>query len=511
MDQGASARRDADEIPNENSDLWPLPKGWCWAQLRDIAALNPPTSFEELDADTSISFVPMRAVSEETGDIDVSARRPIGEVSKGYVRFRNGDVIFAKITPCMENGKIAPVINLPEGIGAGSTEFHVLRPVAVDQRYLWYWTVRRAFRHQAQLRMSGSAGQLRAVPLAPLPEPCRLSEPSSAASLRASMGYSPRSARVRRRWKERERDSKPSVELLLKAAVTGELTKDWRSANPVTETGHDLVARIKAERARKALGKGVRGRRATETPSPDASVLRELPDSWAYVTLGALFDIATGSTPSRADPSLWNGGIPWVSSGEVAFCRIHSTRETISETGLGNRVSRLHPAGTVLLAMIGEGKTRGQCAILEIPAANNQNAAAIRVSETSIPPEFVYRSLEERYFKSRQESQGGNQPALNAGKVSEMPIALPPLAEITEILRQVDDALAAASDTLTMLEAEGADAARLKQSILKAAFDGRLVPQDPADEPAAVILACTAAATQGAGSRRHGRPRKLLV
>lgn len=196
-----------------------------------------------------------------------------------------------------------------------------------------------------------------------------------------------------------------------------------------------------------------------------------------------------------------------MSSGEVAFCRIRATRETISNAGLGNAATRLNPVGTVLLAMIGEGKTRGQCAILEVAAANNQNAAAIRVSATPIPPEFIYQVLEERYFRSRRESQGGNQPALNGGKVAEMAIPLPPLNEIVEILRRVSDARSAAADTLSMLDAEAADAARLKQSILKAAFEGRLVPQDPADAPANALLA-RSVANPPAFRAKRGRTRK---
>lgn len=294
---------------------------------------------------------------------------------------------------------------------------------------------------------------------------------------------------------------------LLRAAVTGELTKDWRAKNAGGETGHGLLARIRRERETRAPAKG-RGRRAAETPPLDTSTLPELPEGWAWGTLGELFEITTGATPSRSDPSLWSGDIPWVSSGEVAFCRIRSTRESISAAGLGNPATRLNPAGTVLLAMIGEGKTRGQCAILDVAAANNQNAAAIRVSATPIPPEFVYHVLEERYFRSRRESQGGNQPALNGAKVAEMTIPMPPLREIAEILRRVSEALAACDDTRAMLDAEAADAARLKQSILKAAFEGRLVPQDPADEPAGALLARLAADRPAAEPRRRGRPAK---
>ncbi|MGZ3382969.1 MAG: restriction endonuclease subunit S, partial [Isosphaeraceae bacterium] len=120
-------------------------------------------------------------------------------------------------------------------------------------------------------------------------------------------------------------------------------------------------------------------------PQPlDASSLPSLPDAWVWATIGQLFDVFVGATPSRGNPGFWNGDIPWVSSGEVAFGRIRDTREKITNEGLGNPQTRLHPAGTVMLAMIGEGKTRGQAAILDIPAAHNQNCASIRVSDTEI-------------------------------------------------------------------------------------------------------------------------------
>jgi type I restriction enzyme S subunit len=138
--------------------------------------------------------------------------------------------------------------------------------------------------------------------------------------------------------------------------------------------------------------------------------------------------------------------------------------------------------------MIGEGKTRGQCAILDISACNNQNAAAMRVSKTPIDPMFIYLVLQERYFRSRRESQGGNQPALNAQKVSSMIVPLPPVEEITEIVRQVNDVL---------VETEVAEHShseidllkkQLRQSVLKLAFEGGLVPQDFSGEPASTIL-----------------------
>ena len=125
----------------ETDGPWPLPEGWCWTTTHTVAPVNPSTNFDDLDPASEIPFLPMATVAEESGKIDLSIRRPLQAVAKGYVRFMEGDVIFAKITPCMENGKVAPVVGLPGRYAAGSTEFHVLRPVAVDQRYLWYWLV----------------------------------------------------------------------------------------------------------------------------------------------------------------------------------------------------------------------------------------------------------------------------------------------------------------------------------------------------------------------------------
>lgn len=139
----------ANELP-ETDGPWPLPAGWCWTNTNTVAAINPATSFDTLDPASEIPFIPMAAVAEETGKIDLSARRLIRDVAKGYVRFMEGDVIFAKITPCMENGKVAPVVGLPGDHAAGSTEFHVFRPSAVDQRYLWYWLVSQGFRGRAK-------------------------------------------------------------------------------------------------------------------------------------------------------------------------------------------------------------------------------------------------------------------------------------------------------------------------------------------------------------------------
>jgi type I restriction enzyme S subunit len=178
-----------------------------------------------------------------------------------------------------------------------------------------------------------------------------------------------------------------------------------------------------------------------------------------------------------------------VKSGEVAFCRIEETEETITQSGLANSSTDVHPTGTVLLGMIGEGKTRGQAAILDVPAAHNQNCAALRVSESEIPPEYVYYFLESRYERTRTLGSGNNQPALSKSRVEAMQIPVPPLAEQVRIVAEIDRRCSVIDELEASIEANLTRAERLRQAILKRAFEGRLVEQDPDDEPASALLA----------------------
>ena len=129
-------------------------------QLADICEINPKA--EVLDDNTLVSFVAMPGVSEE-GRIKVDTLRTYCEVKKGFTSFKEGDVLFAKITPCMENGKGALAVGLRNGVGFGSTEFHVLRPdsAIVLGQWLYYLTSWPVFRKNAEKHMTGSAGQKR--------------------------------------------------------------------------------------------------------------------------------------------------------------------------------------------------------------------------------------------------------------------------------------------------------------------------------------------------------------
>lgn len=158
-----------------------------------------------------------------------------------------------------------------------------------------------------------------------------------------------------------------------------------------------------------------------------------------------------------------------MSSGEVGNNYISNTREKITHKALGESFARVNPKGSVLVAMIGQGKTRGQTAILDIDAATNQNVCAIRPYD-GIIPEIVWYFFLSRYERTRSGASGGNQPALNGIKIRNTVFGLPSIAEANEIIRK----LRKMEGLLNQLEAQITQnqtyAEQLMQAVLREAF-----------------------------------------
>ncbi|MBA4376293.1 MAG: hypothetical protein C0401_09005 [Anaerolinea sp.] len=142
-------------------DLETNPKGFPLDLLGNVVRINPGID-RQVALDSKVSFVPMMRVNEQTGKIISSDEKIFCEVSKGYTPFLENDVLFAKITPCMENGKSAIASRLINGIGFGSTEFHVLRPIKFTTSEWIFWLIRKKeFRQLASKSFTGTAGQQR--------------------------------------------------------------------------------------------------------------------------------------------------------------------------------------------------------------------------------------------------------------------------------------------------------------------------------------------------------------
>jgi type I restriction enzyme S subunit len=264
---------------------------------------------------------------------------------------------------------------------------------------------------------------------------------------------------------------------ILAAACSGRLTSDWRMKREEIEHASELLKRIKHARI------GPRGSSSCVMPTNPIEAIEsqtELPNSWVNCRANQIAAIGLGGTPSRKIPEYWNGDVPWVSSGEVANCDIHGTTEKITRSGLENSNAKMYPIGTVLIAMIGEGKTRGQSALLNIEACTNQNVAALVFDGGNVVPRYIWFWALGEYEKHRSGGRGGNYPALNGQIVKQFTIPLPPLFEQHEIVRRVEALFALTAKIEAGVASASARAESLIQSTLAKAFRGELVTTEHA-------------------------------
>lgn len=158
----------------------------------------------------------------------------------------------------------------------------------------------------------------------------------------------------------------------------------------------------------------------------------------------------------------------------MKFQSINNTEEMITENGLQNSSTNVQPIGTVLLAMIGEGKTRGQAAILNIPAAHNQNTAAILVSKTPCNPKYIYHYLNLNYENTRRVGSGNNQKALNKERVRAIRFPFVSFEKQNIIVKEIESRLSVCDSIEKTIDPALQEAEALRQSILKQAFEGGL-------------------------------------
>jgi len=423
----------------------------------------------------------MASVEALTGKMDTSRRRPLSEVAKGFVRFATGDVIFAKITPCMENGKIAVVPELPCGIGYGSTEFHVIRPrQGISSEYVFYFVLQEWFRGDARRHMTGAVGQQRVpadyvrkvrIPVAPEAEQRRI-----VARIEELFGEIEAGKQELEKAREGLAAYRRSI---LKAAVTGELTREWREKNAPNETGADLLARILTERRDgiEASGKsGLAGKRrsarsgrnsgANEIGDPVPSLLAPLPRAWCWAFGAQIF--------------LW-------SSGENLTAK--QMRGGPYPVYGGNGVSGHHNQRIVERPTLVVGRVGAHCGNVHLttgPAWITDNAIYATYAPEGVSLEYLKLVLSAARLNQR--AAGSGQPFVNQTILNTTPIPLPPLAEQREICAIVEELLSSAFDVETALGAQQKEIQGLRQSILAAGFSGKLTSQDPADEPASVLL-----------------------
>lgn len=426
-----------------------LPISWANPPISDCCDLNPKIDKSQFDDTQVVHFIPMPAVEALTNKVDVSATRPFGEVKKGYTPFKSGDVIFAKITPCMENGKMAVVPELPHELAFGSTEFHVIRPRSgLDAFWFFNFLSSRSYRATAEHNMTGAVGQRRVpidfiaksrIPLPPLAEQKRIV--AKIEELFSELESGEESLRVARRQLGVYRQS------LLKQAFEGKLT---RSRKVELVPLRDLIT---------GLSQGW---------SPKCELNRTPKfDEWAIIKTTAIQHCSYDDSEAKPLPPPFEPR-PSIEIKDGDF--LMTRKGPRSRAGVSCYVRKTRP-----LLMVCDTVYRFRCI------------------EEKVHPlylELALNSPDVLHAIDRQKagiSESGL--SLTHTKIGTVEIPLCSLPEQQEIVRILDEQFEVVERNEREIDAALKRSEALRQSILKKAFTGQLVPQDPSDEPASALLA----------------------
>jgi len=445
---------------------------WLKVPLTEAIELNPKADRRLLADDTEVSFVPMAAIEAGSGQVDTSTVRPYAEVKKGYTHFRNGDVLFAKITPCMENGKMAVARNLRNGIGFGSTEFHVLRPRdGVDPYYVYHFVSSRSYRSEAAHHMTGAVGQKR-VPLAfleqsqiPLPE---FSEQRRiVAEIEKQFSRLDEAVAGIQRVKANIKRYKAAV---LKAAVEGRLVPTEadlaRREGRGYETGAQLLPCILEARRSQSQSKG----KYKEPAAPDTTNLPDLPEGWTWASVNQL--VANLTDGDHQPPPQTEFGIPFLVIGNVRRGKVDFTdTRFVGENYYASLdASRRPQRGDLLYTLVG---TYG----IAVPVETNeqfciQRHMAILRPHGQTPMEYLTIAMSSGFVfrQATAVATGTAQLTVPLAGLRNIAIPLPPLAEQHRIVAEVDRLLSIAREVEAEVENNLKHSQALRQSVLISAF-----------------------------------------
>lgn len=453
-------------IPKLSHTPFPIPVNWCWSQIAEIGILNPRNDAPDgLDA----SFVPMPLIAAEYGVANKHEVRPWAEIKKGYTHFSEGDVGLAKITPCFENGKSTVFRNLTGGIGSGTTELHIVRPLFVDQDYILLFLKSPHFIETGIPMMTGTAGQKRVpteyfahspFPLPPLAEQHRI-----VAKVDELMALCDQ-LDAARKTREETRDRLTVASLArLNAPAPETFADDARfmiDALPALTARPDQIKKIRQT----ILNLAVHGKLVPQDPNDRAARLPPLrqftaasgmddavfeqfrnlivlPNGWKIAPLARLSEHIVDcphTTPK------------WTDHGEICVrtnqlrprsLDLSEPRFVSPETYL-ERIERLEPRANDILYSREGGILGIACRVpVGVRLCLGQRLMLIRTgSETRA--DFLEIVLNAPFITdiAKIRTTGGAAPRVNMSTVRAYPIPLPPLAEQHRIVAKVDELMA---------------------------------------------------------------------
>ncbi|WP_218239613.1 restriction endonuclease subunit S [Comamonas fluminis] len=436
-----------EEIPFE------LPVGWEWSNLKTIGLINPRNS--EADA-VKASFVQMSSIPVEFSVAHASETRLWQEIKTGFTQFSEGDVGVAKITPCFENGKSTVFQNLSNGIGAGTTELHIVRPLGdIDRKYVLLFLKTPGFLKDGEEVMTGSAGQKRLprsyfeskpFPLPPLAEQSRIvarveslmqlcdaleaqgqleaiQHQQLLQALLGSLAQSADAAELAHNWQrvathfdvllDRPEAIDALEQTILQLAVRGLLVPQ----DPTDEPASELLKKIRTEKDR-LIAEG-KIKRDTLLPAiGDEEKPFVLPLGWEWVRLAGLIRINSGDGLTSAQMAK-DGIIPVYG---------------------GNGVNGYHDKANVSKPTLVIGRVGYYCGSVHVTPSEawvTDNAFITKYSENFIDMSWLYWLLRATNLKENDSATA--QPVISGKKVYPIVVAFPPLTEQSRIVTRVNE------------------------------------------------------------------------
>lgn len=445
-----SAELLAEALVREEDWPYQVPANWVWVRLGSVTEIiskgTTPKGGKNTYTEAGVAFLRVENI-DDNGIIDFSRIKYIDEeIHYGYLKrsiLAEGDVLIS-IAGTLGRTAIVNKENLPMNTNQALAFIRLIDGAKISNRYiekaLSSTTLQRILLDQTKVtsipNLTLEIISNCHIPLPPLAEQQRIVDRIE--SLFDKLDQA----------KDLIQEALDSFETrkaaILHQAFTGQLTKKWREAHGVGS------------------------------------------ESWEEKTLKDICKISSGGTPSRKVIEYYKGNIPWVKTGEIKWNYLEDSEEKITEEAINNSSAKLFPAGAVLVAMYGQGLTRGRASILNIDAATNQAVCALIPSET-INNVFLYYYFMCNYWKFREMAFGGNQPNFSGTMISKFAIMLPKLKEQQEIVRILDDLFEkehAAKDLCDQID----QIDTIKKTILGKAFRGGLGTNVAEEESAVELL-----------------------
>ena len=434
-----------------------LPLSWRIVRFRDVATFTKKPKELRYSEYNEIPFVPMNLISIATLFSKEFILKPSDTLSSGTY-FESGDILLAKITPSFENGKQSIIQNLPTPFGIATTEVIPIREVegVSDKIYLFYYLLLPDIRALLTAKMKGTTGRLRLgtealgnleIPLPPLAEQHRIV--AKLETLFTQLDTAVDSLKKTQGQLQRYRRS------LLKAAFEGKLTKEWREDH----------------------AENLEPMSVSEIATPKS--LPKLPNGWVWTTLEEISEIILGQSPPSSTYNTDGEGLPFY-QGKLEFGKLYPTPRKWC-----TKPKKIAQKGDVFISI---RAPVGPTNICSEKSAVGRGLAAIR-GLNGIQPFFILYLM--RRFENEIASRGTGTTfeAITGNQLKTFEIPLPSLAEQEQIVSELERCSSITDEVEGTIISELRRAESLQQSILKQAFSGKLVPQDPNDEPAEILLA----------------------